>query len=1286
VGPSDPGRLPEGATAEKPRLGGYVLLDRVGSGGAGAVHRAWQLSLKRFVALKIVHEGEPVDAQRFAREAQMAAALSHPNIVPIYEVGEEGGRHYLAMKLINGRAMSGLALSPRRAVELLCQAVDAIEYAHTCGIVHRDIKPQNLLLEGDGHVWVTDFGVARATAGGSTLTMAGSVLGTPAYMPPEQARGERGDERSDVYALGATLYELLTGRAPFEASDLLVVMTQVLSQDPTPPRRLRSDVPPAVEIIVGKAMAKDPRRRYPSARALGDDLRRYLAGEPIVARPPGLLRQAARTVRRHPVIVAAFAFVMALGLGAVFHTFRLRRQLIETMVAEANALGAAGQWEAARMRYKEAARAFEHIGVSSVAPELGLLDADHHAPPPLLTLAGHTGTVRAVVYSADGRQAVSASDDGTLRAWDVRLGREIRALRGHDGPVLCVALASDGNLALSGGSDGTLRVWDVRSGQQRSALTATGGRPVRKVALSPDGRRALSRTAAGRVQLWDLESGRELRAFDTSARRIIAVAFSPDGRLALTGRKVDHPGAVVNIRASLWEVETGREVQSFGGFLSEIESATFSPDGHRLLTAGYDRVASVWEVETGRRLLTLKGHRHGLKGALFSPGNRIVVSGAQDNTVMLWDADGGQLLRTLETGDTVEALAVSPDGRFFLTGGNDRTLKLWDVTIGQELRTFSGHENTVTAVEFSPDGRLVVSAGSDRKTRLWDVATGQEIRAWKEDAGLHALAMSGDGRLLATAGAERVALWSLAVLSSGEPTARLVGIRGTLRAVAISPDQSLVAGGTETGETRIWDVATTKVRHAWKHGADVRSLVFTRDGRWVVSASFDGTIQFHDTTTGALGRTLRAEPAEQIGALAISRDGRYLATGNDTKLIRLWDVRSGRALRTFEGHLGDVRAVAFSPDGQLLMSASRDRTLRIWDVESGRQLHEFSWASDASRTFALSPDGRLAMVGNDDGSMNLWDFSYISRSRAFEARLPAAQATLRQSPDDGPALVTLAEWYAFRGVSSWAIELYGRAQASGVTPSSLALARAYWQEGEFSHAKVELENARLAGEAPGRYLDLLLREIQPSDQAARLTELSVRDGRVRLPFIGIRSDSGTGAVHGARVTHVFPQSPAFEAGLRVGDVIVRANDQLVDDDAGLGRYVASQSPGTAVSLRFDRAGEPRVVQLRLAQRPARLWPVDIAALHEGKSGYDLQTLTPQLAVTLGLDSQVQGVLVSSTDRRPTSEITRYLQNEDVILTIEGKPVGRAETAAAALAALPLESWGQITRFRPGRAH
>ena len=1280
---------PRGGEPGQTRFGDYVLLDRVGSGGSGSVHRAWQLSLERLVAIKLI-DAQGSEAERFVREGRMAARLSHPHIVPIYEVGVHAGRRYLAMKLISGRSLSRLCLEPGRAVTLMRQATSAIEYAHRNGVVHRDLKPHNLLLEGEGHIWVTDFGIARSMKAGSTLTATGSVMGTPAYMPPEQARGERCDERSDVYSLGATLYELLTGRPPFDdgAADLLVLMSRVLASDPIPPRKLNPRVPVELETIVGKAMAKQPGHRYQSAAELGEDLRRFAEREPILARPPGVVRQAVKWARRRPVASTAIGFVLALAAGVAWHTLSLKRQLAETTVAEANALGAAGRWEAARVRFNDANHAFARLGVQNVAPDLGLLDAYHQAPPPLLVLAGHAAVVRAVAFLPDGNQVISASNDGTLRLWDVQLGRQIRTFAGHSGAVTSLALAAAGDRALSGGEDGSLRVWQVATGQLVRQLAARGG-AVLKVALAPNGRLALSRSAGGTVQLWDLDSGRELRALDVAPRRLVAVAFSPDGRLAITGRNIEVAGTVVNGRASLWDVETGREVQSLGGFGSEIESITFSPDGRRALTAGYDRTVSIWDLESGQRLFALRGHRHGLTGAAYSPKDRIIVSGSWDNSVNLCDANDGKLVRSFDTGGSVEALAVSPDGNFIMTGGGDNTLKLWDLTVGQEARAFSGHESAVHSVALSPDGLLGLSGGADRKVRVWDVATGREIRSFEQGATAQAVAISPDGRsAVAVGGQGSVRAWDL---FTGESRPVYRGHTGAVRGLAFSPDGRSVLTGSETGEIVLWESATGQQIRSWKAGDEVRSVAFSGDGRTAVAASFDGSVRLLDPGSGKVLRQFTPVVPERIGAVDIARDGSVMASGNDTKLMRLWDVGSGAQLRTFEGHLGDVRALRFSPDGLLLLSASRDRTLRAWDPDTGRELHAFTSTAEAIRSLALSTDGRLALVGCEDGALKLWDFSQVRTHRQFEERLARARVVAQATPDNPEALATFGEWYAFRGVSGWAVDLLRRAEKAGARVSPLMLGRSYWRQGDFPAARRQLHQAMEENEAPLGYLQLLTRVIGSADQVGRLAQLHSKDGRVRFPFLGVRvredhlPPGGSSPITGPQITRIFPESPAQRAGLRTGDILVRADDQAIDSDAKLSSYLASRSAGVAVTLAFVRAGAQHSTTATLVDRPSQLWEPDGTQVRETRSGFVLQTLTPTLAISLGLDRDTQGAVVTNTGSLPPGGITANIQAGDVVIKVAGKLVASAEQAVAAMTALPLQSWNRIEVMRPGPA-
>ena len=758
--------------------------------------------------------------------------------------------------------------------------------------------------------------------------------------------------------------------------------------------------------------------------------------------------------------------------------------------------------------------------------------------------------------------------------------------------------------------------------------------------------------------------------------------------MAFTGRQVEEPGALVNGRGSLWQVDSGREVQSFGGFGAEIDSVTFSPDGRRALTAGYDRTVSVWDLDSGQRLLALRGHRHAVTGAAFSPKDRIIVSGSQDNAVNLWDANDGKLVRSFDTGGAVDALAVSPDGNFILTGGADHTLKLWDLTVGQEARAFSGHESAVHAVALSPDGLLALSGGSDGKVRVWDVATGREIRSFDQGGTAQAVAISPDGRTaVAVGGNSSSHAWDI---FSGEPRPVYRQHTGVLRGLAFSPDGKFVLTSSERGEIAYWEAASGREVWSWRLPGEVRAVAFSADGRTAVAPSFDGTARMFDLRTGKQLRVFQPALPERIGAIDITRDGGLVATGNDTKLIRIWNPRTGRQLRTLEGHLGDVRALRFSPDGRLLLSVSRDRSLRAWDPESGRELHAFSPTSEAIRSLGLSNDGHLALAGSEDGSLKLWDFARVQTHRDFAQRLTEARVVLRESPDNAQALATFGEWYAFRGVSGWAVDLLNRAEGAGARVSPLMLGRSYWRQGNFPAARRQLNLALERGEAPAAYLQLLTRVIGSSDQVGRLAQLHSKDGRVRFPFLGVRVREdriglgGSALAPGPLVTRVYPGSPAQRAGLLVGDFLVRADDQAIDSDAKLSSYLASRSAGVEVNLGFVRAGAQHSTSATLVDRPSQLWDPDATQVREPRSNFALQTLTPALAISFGLDRDTQGAVVTAIGTLPPGG-TPNLQLTDVVVKVAGRPVATAEQAVAALTALPLQSWNQIEVIRPGPA-
>jgi hypothetical protein len=362
-----------------------------------------------------------------------------------------------------------------------------------------------------------------------------------------------------------------------------------------------------------------------------------------------------------------------------------------------------------------------------------------------------------------------------------------------------------------------------------------------------------------------------------------------------------------------------------------------------------------------------------------------------------------------------------------------------------------------------------------------------------------------------------------------------------------------------------------------------------------------------------------------------------------------------------------------------LFSASRDRTVRVWDRDTGHELHAFAWASDGTWSFALSHDGRLALAGNEDGSMNFLDFSYTERHRDLETRLSAALTGLRATPGDGQALVVVGEWYAFRGLSTWALELFRRAERAGAKVSSLVLARCHWREGDLSAARREFQRAKARGEAPADYLDFLVAQLGSSDQAERLSQLSLTDGRMRYPFIGIRSVTSAG---GAKVTRVFPDSPAAAAGLVIDDVIVRADDVDVDNDRELGNFLASRSTGSVIALRYQRAGQTHSTQVKLAERPVRA-PGDLRDLvRDPKTGWLLQTLTPELAASLGLPLDMRGAVM--VEPPPNAMVLAIrIQRDEVLVRVQGEAVLTAEDAVAKLARVNLADWEHLKTVRPG---
>jgi WD40 repeat protein len=1017
----------EGTTPILAKLGRFELMERLGVGGFGSVWKAHDKELDRTVAIKVPRAGDMTrdEQEKFFREARAAAQLCHPGIVSVHEVGRDGESVYIVSDFVQGVTLgdwlTGQQPTGREAAELCAKVADALHHAHEQGVIHRDLKPANILIDTDGQPHIMDFGLARREVGEVTVTMDGHVLGTPAYMSPEQAKGEShtADRRSDVYSLGVILFQILTGEAPFRGNARMLVH-QVIHEEAPSPRKLNANISKDLETITLKCLQKEPSKRYQTARELSDEFRRILAGEPIHARPVGRIARAWRWAKRKPAIAGLSAAVAGLLVGTIVvlavSNERVRRQSAEkdealqartVALREKNSAleSAKKNLELANRNEEAAKRNAERAEQSAKTAELNAEIANRRHYAAQMNLASqawrngeHMRTVQLLETLRPSQYEQDLRGFEWRHVYHLAHANVVHRWRAQKDTIVDMVWPQETVWFATASIDGAVRFWNGRTGESSGAIQTSKG-AISDIASTPDGQLLVAAHTAGHVTLWDVPSRREIRRwsnFKYDSQGVRTVDISPDKQFVVAGTwGVDKNKTFGWVKA--WHIQNP-SLPPFTDSDQLVHKLAFSPDGTLLAvnSKGHPSL-TLWSMGAEpKKLGAIDFGDVALTQMVFSADGKTLWCGSRKGPFFrkIDMEKRAQVAGFAGHQNIVQSLVVIPGQTSVVTASLDRTLRRWNTDTGQSS-VIGAEANDIYSIAMSPTGNRIACGDADGWITLRDFDSAPSIAKLNRKEGDHvgnriaSISYSSDGGRLyiGDSSLHEIDARTLQFEDISMPTSAT----SNKSVLAISNDCALSAScDVEAVTLTVTNLATKSSEHTFDVGP-VNCAQFSPDRRFLAALKRNqgGDLTICDLHTGKIviqKPSSRSRPQ----AVAFAPNSSHVAMSFSDPGIVVFDVLGNVVIDTKHPLQRQqvARALRYSPDGTILASGYTTGEIFLWDVDpaSGSltlRSHLQGHAS-VSRDLAFSPDGTRLASATSDPSVRLWDVSTGQETMNFE--------------------------------------------------------------------------------------------------------------------------------------------------------------------------------------------------------------------------------------------------------------------------------------------------------------